>query len=774
MKGVILAGGKGMRLRPLTCNLPKPMLPLLHKPVMEYSLELLRKHGIREVAVTVQYMGAAIRNYFGDGSNWGMKLYYFEDTPPLGTAGSIKQAEEFLDETFVVVSGDALTDFHLLKGMDFHRSTGGMVTIFQKEVANPLNFGLVVTEEEGRVMKYIEKPSWNEVVSNTVNTGIYIIEPSIFSYMKVHTFYDFSHDIFPMLLSKGEPLYGYMSEGYWLDIGTFQNYRQAHFDLLTKKVGISMECTEVFPGVWMGEGARIENGAKIQGPALIGDRVTIKKGAVIHPYTIIGKNSFISEDVQISKSIIGNDVHVGKCSEVNGTIISYGTIIEECVTLFDKSVVADRSVIGKNTVIKSNVKVWPDQIIDGGSVLLSSVTAQEERDASLFYRGDIKGKANIHIKPETIVKIAHAYSIVLTSKATILIGYDCHRYAEIVTRVFMETLHAAGITTRECKYTNDACFRYMISKAHVQGGVFIYVQSNGEVVLRFYDSCGTIISGRFEKEVESAYVLDESKYAEIEHLGINIFYPSQHIEYVSAILKMIRVSSIRQCAFHLCVYQSSALQREMLSHFFQQLHCQITWVDTNPNDVMDMIRSSGADVGMVLQEQGNDFELYDVYGNVYTNIKDTVASHILRHVYPLTIKQRGSYICCSEQEDHSGQFGQDALLQVGKIIEIMAVENAPLHTIVQNRPHFHLLWDEVLCPWKEKGRVMRMLTEEGAQQELEVSEGIKFLYDHGEWSYIISDAQQPKIIVYAQSANAAKARKKILNIIEKIRQYQKV
>jgi len=172
MKGVILAGGKGTRLRPLTCNLPKPMLPLLNKPVMEYSLELLKQHGIEEIAVTVQYMGNAIQNYFGDGSKWGVKLHYFEDSPPLGTAGSVKQAEAFLDEPFVVISGDALTDFQLSHGMDFHRSEERLVTIFLKEVSHPLDFGLAVTEEDGRIVKYIEKPGWNEVVSNTVNTGI--------------------------------------------------------------------------------------------------------------------------------------------------------------------------------------------------------------------------------------------------------------------------------------------------------------------------------------------------------------------------------------------------------------------------------------------------------------------------------------------------------------------------------------------------------------------------------------------------------------------------
>lgn len=202
MKGVILAGGKGKRLRPLTCNLPKPMLPLLEKPVMEYNIELLRRHGIHEIAITVQYMGAAIKRYFGDGSKWGVKLHYFEDSPPLGTAGSIKQAESFLDEPFVVISGDALTDFNLSKGIEFHKCRGRLVTMFVKEVENPLSFGSVVMNREHEIMRYMEKPSWNEVISNIVNTGIYIMDPGIFSYISSAQFFDFSQHVFPQLENK--------------------------------------------------------------------------------------------------------------------------------------------------------------------------------------------------------------------------------------------------------------------------------------------------------------------------------------------------------------------------------------------------------------------------------------------------------------------------------------------------------------------------------------------------------------------------------------------
>lgn len=335
-EGVILAGGKGRRLRPLTCNTPKPMLPLLEKPVLEYNIELLRQHGIREIAITVQYMSAAIKQYFGDGSKWGVNLYYFEDSPPLGTAGSIKQAEKFLDEPFVVISGDALTDFQLSEGITFHEQKKRMVTMFVKEVENPLSFGLVVMNKEQEVTRYIEKPSWNEVVSNIVNTGIYIMEPEIFSYIPPREFFDFSQDVFPLLANKNA-LFAYLSEGYWLDIGTFDQYRQAQFDLLTKKLQVPIPYTEVLPMVWMGEGVTIGKGTKIHGPSFIGEGARIGAGSVIEPYSIIGKNSVVSSYSHLQKSIIFANAHIGKYCELLETTIGEHTMVEDDVTLFQKA-----------------------------------------------------------------------------------------------------------------------------------------------------------------------------------------------------------------------------------------------------------------------------------------------------------------------------------------------------------------------------------------------------------------------------------------------------
>ncbi|MFX3623825.1 MAG: sugar phosphate nucleotidyltransferase [Ectobacillus sp.] len=794
MKGVILAGGKGTRLRPLTCNLPKPMMPLLNRPVMEYSLELLKAHGIEEIAITVQYMSTAIKNYFGDGSRWGVKLYYFEDSPPLGTAGSIKQAESFLDEPFVVISGDALTDFNLSKGIDFHNSADRLVTMFLKEVSHPLDFGLAVTNEDSRIVKYIEKPSWNEVISNTVNTGIYIMDPAIFSYMEEHTFCDFSHDIFPLLLEQGAPVFGYLSEGYWLDIGTFPQYRQAHFDLLLKKVSASIEHTEILPAVWLGEGVVIEEGTKVSGPALIGDGAVIKSGAVVEPYSIIGKHSTIGENAHIGKSIIWNDVYIGKHCELTGAIIASGTVIEDDSTLFEKSIVADHCRLGKNTVVKAKVKVWPGREIDSGSVLVSSVISDSEegKAASLFSKGSITGRANIDMTPERIVKLAEAYGSTLPVHASVLIGSDGNAYSRLLKRIFISSIHATGIHTLECQETNDSCFRYAVSEENVTAGVFFYMPEHAEerIMMRFYDESGFLITTRKEKEIETVYLGEAYRHVSVLHIGTNTNVSVCEKRYVNSVLSMLNTAIIQERNFRLLINKSDSSFYSAALSFFQFLGCEITWMYSSQNEdhIKLLMQSSCADIAIIFSEQGNTFELYDAFGNIYTSMGEEniyIPEMLLQRGetggYPLCIKRESGYITCYVEQSmpeisigSANLFGHDALFRIGKLLEIMASQQISLHAIFENYPNFHLLWDEVLCPWKEKGKIMRMLLQDVEKKEFELHDGIKFDYEDGEWSYIVSDSSQPKIMVYSHSLNPTIAKEKITYLIEKIRQYQKV
>src|SRR3954451_6384141 len=257
MKAVIMAGGEGSRLRPLTSNQPKPMMPLANLPMMEHIVSLLRRHGFDEIVVTLAFLPNAIRNYFGDGSEFGVRMVYATEESPLGTAGSVRNAMEHLTERFLVISGDVLTDIDLTALVKFHEEKGAMATIGLAHVENPLEFGIVITHEDGSIERFLEKPTWGQDFSDTINTGIFVLEPEIFDYIAPDRPVDFSGEVFPALLSEGKPMYGSGAEGYWEDVGTLEAYLSAHKDVLDGKVRVELPGFELSDGVWLGEGAEL-------------------------------------------------------------------------------------------------------------------------------------------------------------------------------------------------------------------------------------------------------------------------------------------------------------------------------------------------------------------------------------------------------------------------------------------------------------------------------------------------------------------------------------
>src|SRR5947207_1474125 len=256
MKAVVMAGGEGTRLRPLTSNQPKPMVPIVGKPCMEHIVELLRRHGMDDVIVTGAFLPQAIRSYFGDGESLGVNIEYSVEESPLGTAGSVRLASGRLDDTFVVISGDALTDVNLEKIVAFHREEQAAVTIGLKSVENPLEFGIVVTDDEGRIERFLEKPSWGQVFSDTINTGIYVLEPEVLRHIPTDRPSDFSKELFPRLREMGRPTYGYMMAGSWADIGNRHQYRRAHFTAVGAE-------SVIMPGVRIYPYKEVETGSQI-------------------------------------------------------------------------------------------------------------------------------------------------------------------------------------------------------------------------------------------------------------------------------------------------------------------------------------------------------------------------------------------------------------------------------------------------------------------------------------------------------------------------------
>lgn len=372
MKAVILAGGEGVRLRPLTCERPKPMLELLGRPVLEYTLAHLSGHGVDEAYLTLQYLPQKVMEYFGR-EQAGIRLHYALEETPLGTAGCVKQLEDRLQETFVVISGDALTDVDLTDAVRWHKEHGAAATLVLSRVDAPVEYGIVTLSQDGMVERFQEKPSWSEVFSNLANTGIYILEPSVLELIPPQGFFDFSKDLFPRLMEQGGRISGYVSQGYWCDIGSHEDYLSAQFDLLEGRCGLPIPGYQKRPGVVIASSAAIEGDAQIKGPCFIGEHCRVMPGAVVGPRAVLGDYSYVDRGASLKNTLAGRNCHLGRQSQLRGAILGDRCRVKAGAEVYEGSVAAEDTVIGAFSRLSPGARVWPGKRVEDFSHIQGAV-----------------------------------------------------------------------------------------------------------------------------------------------------------------------------------------------------------------------------------------------------------------------------------------------------------------------------------------------------------------------------------------------------------------
>ncbi|HBN09559.1 MAG TPA: hypothetical protein DD435_13220 [Cyanobacteria bacterium UBA8530] len=352
MRAVIIAGGSGTRLRPLTYNTPKPMVPLFNKPFVQYQIEMLRRHGITEIIINLHYLADAIRAHFGDGSALGVKLFYSFEKQALGTAGAVKNAEEFFnEEPLIVLNGDILTDIDLGELIRQHHQRQAKATLALIRVTDPTSYGLVFTTTEGKIYRFLEKPSWDEATVDTVNAGIYVLDPSVLRYVPRNEAYSFERGLFPLLLQLKEPFYASITENYWLDIGSPSKYMQAHSDILKRLVKVDLDAQEVSPGIFFGKGVDVDPSAELRGPLFLGDGVRVDRGAKLNEFTIIGARTSVGPGCSIQHSLVWEDNQIGAEVNLSHAILGHACRIGNQTRIDTPTVLADRSVLETGTLL---------------------------------------------------------------------------------------------------------------------------------------------------------------------------------------------------------------------------------------------------------------------------------------------------------------------------------------------------------------------------------------------------------------------------------------
>ena len=357
MKAIILVGGEATRLRPLTPNTPKALLPVLNTPFLTHVFRRLRSHGISDIILTQSHFAKAIGDYFGDGSELGINLHYVIEEVTLGTAGAVKNSEALLDEPFLVLNGDVFTDLDDTAMTAFHREKNAKVTIALTPVTDPTSYGLVETNSEGRVLRFLEKPSPDQITTNMINAGTYVIEPEVLNRIPSRTKFSFERELFPLLLERGEPVYAYASDAYWIDMGTPENYFQLHKDLL-KGRSSQYDTDEGNQAVITGEGSTLDPDTVIEGPVVIDRNCVIKRGVKIRGPVVIGEGSIVSEDSRIESAIIWQQVRIEPRVNLKDTIVAHHCHLETGCHL-EKAVLGDHVTVPSRTQLAPGSKIPP-------------------------------------------------------------------------------------------------------------------------------------------------------------------------------------------------------------------------------------------------------------------------------------------------------------------------------------------------------------------------------------------------------------------------------
>jgi mannose-1-phosphate guanylyltransferase/phosphomannomutase len=340
MKAMILAAGVGSRLDPLTRHLPKPMVPIINKPVMEHIVELLKRHGFTDIVMNLYHLSYSIKDYFGDGSRWGLRINYSDEESLLGTAGGVKRVESFFDDTFLVIGGDDLADLDLTRMLRHHREKKALATIALSLVEDPSQYGIALLNDKNRITRFLEKPKDATIFSNTANTGVYLFEPDILDLIPKGEKYDFGMHLFPKLLELKKPFYGYLTASYWSDVGHLESYRNAHYDALSGRVNINFPVKERRKMVWIGENVEIHPTAEIGYPVVIGDGCRIEAGAKVLEDSVLGSNCAIEEGAVVRRSILWNGATVMKETWLDRCVVGADCKVQTNAAVFDGVIVA--------------------------------------------------------------------------------------------------------------------------------------------------------------------------------------------------------------------------------------------------------------------------------------------------------------------------------------------------------------------------------------------------------------------------------------------------
>ncbi len=635
-----MAGGFGTRIRPLTSSLPKPMLPLVNRPIMEHVVSLLRMHGFLQAVSLLHFNPEVISGYFGDGSAFGVEMDYVTPQVDLGTAGAVKAASRWLDSTFLVISGDLVTDVDLSGLVEFHRKSGAAVTIGLVSVPNPLQFGVVVTDHDGRIERFLEKPGWSEVFSDKVNAGIYVIEPQVLQKIPPDTPFDFSKDLFPTLLDQGAPLYGHTLNGHWRDVGDPHSYLAAHRDFWLERIEVEPRGNLLLDTpqakVWIDGDSVIPPGVHFEGRVVLGRGVQIGSGARIRN-SVLGDRVVIGGWCEVSGSVVWDQVVIGEGAVVSGSVVCSQVEIGSGATLEEECVVAEGSTVGEGSVLKAGVKVWPNKKVDAHAVLSHNLIWGERWRDHLFENASITGLTNVELTPELVTKIGVAYGSSLPKGCRVLVARDFSKASRMLKRAFVGGVLSTGVEVRDLEVSPLPLLRYKLQTFGEEGGVFFCQDGESPLTtrIRFFQREGLELSAGGEKGIERLFAREGFRRVHHGETGYISRLPFLQGFYREGVLRALDTSGISDARFRIVADFCHGTAGTVLSGMLSELGVDV--VEINPGSegrapmgrdeieewlptLGSIVQGAEAHLGFSISPLGDDLALADSMGTIYRGV----------------------------------------------------------------------------------------------------------------------------------------------------------
>ncbi|MGB5965008.1 MAG: sugar phosphate nucleotidyltransferase [Sulfurimonadaceae bacterium] len=814
MKAVVMAGGFGTRIQPLTNSRPKPMLPIINRPMMEHTMMSLKDLGITEFIVLLYFKPEIIKDYFKDGSDFGIKITYVVPDDDYGTAGAVKLAQEYIgDDNFIIISGDLVTDFDFQKIFDYHAEKKSKLTITLTSVDNPLEFGVVIANEDGKIEKFLEKPSWGEVFSDTINTGIYVVEPEILDYIPKNENFDFAKDLFPHLMRKGIDLIAGYAEGYWRDVGNPESYRDVYDDILTGKVNLEIGGQKsVFPDGLLYSDAQydLDKSIEIIGTVVLGKNVLLKKGVKLNN-VVIGDNVTIGINSKIRNSVIWNDVNIERKAVLDGCVICNNNLIGRNVTVKAGMILAEGCEIGQLVNVEKDVTIWPDKVIEEASIVSHSMVLGSKYKNSIFEHGMVIGQSNVELSCEMATKLAEAFGTQLPVGSTVLVSRDYHKSSRMLKRAFLGGLLSAGVNVIDYNGISSPILRCKLS-AHDEyiAGVHFNqkIDDPTSTVITFYNDEALRINNDVAKKVEKAFF--KETFRRVDYSQIGQIYESDHekeyLAYRQGIQELLKSHIFKCLDCRIAIDMMHGMASEVFPDILNDMGVDNIMFNAHPDeyrlaninhltkqsnsDMSAVVKALKLDAGFIIYPYGQRLDVMCDKGIV---LKKQSSLYVVLSLLNLEAKAAGvkkrvflptwaaDLVYFDSLDISQGQYSnfksedikkydlvatgegnfaftefathRDSMYATLKILEMMLTHKVALSELIESMPNFYYNSTQAQCSQALKGKMMRMFLEDAKGKKSSTLDGVKIWLDENDWILMIPDQYNDHLNLYIQAVN---------------------